>query len=111
MSSAVDAELGAIFYYASSCEVLRTALGEMGHQQPTTSIQVGNYTTVVISNGTINQKCYKAMGMRFYWVKAETFPHILETWYNKPSRLFHEASPHGYHRRMHPVYLYYPVMC
>jgi hypothetical protein len=69
MSSAVEAESGAVFLNTNDRTVLRTTLDEMGHHQPPTPLQTDNTTATGYSNGKIKQKCTRAMDMRFYWVK------------------------------------------
>jgi hypothetical protein len=69
MSSAVEAEIGAVFINSKEGAVLRTTLEELGHKQPPTPIETDNTTATGYSNGTIKQKCTKAMDMRFYWIK------------------------------------------
>jgi hypothetical protein len=69
MSSAAEAEIGAVFINAKEGAVLRTALEEFGHKQPPTPMETDNITATGYSNGTIKQKLTKAMDMRFYWIK------------------------------------------
>jgi hypothetical protein len=69
MSSAAEAELGAIFYNAKDACALRNTLHDMGHPQPATPIQVDNACAVGLANDTVKQKRSKAIDMRFYWVK------------------------------------------
>jgi hypothetical protein len=69
MSSAAEAEIGAVFINAKEGAVLRTTLEELGHPQPPTPMDTYNTTTTGYSNGTIKQKRTKAMDMRFYWIK------------------------------------------
>jgi hypothetical protein len=69
MSSAAEAEIGAVFISAKEGAVLRTTLEELGHKQPPTPIETDNTTATCYSNGTIQQKRTKAMDMRFYWIK------------------------------------------
>jgi hypothetical protein len=69
MSSAAKAEIGAVFIHAKEGAVLRTTLEELGHKQPPTHMETDNTTATGYSNGTIKQKCTKAMDMRFYWIK------------------------------------------
>jgi hypothetical protein len=69
ISSAAEAETGAVFLHAKEGSVLRTTLEELGHKQPPTSMQTDNTTATVYSNGTIKQKRTKAMDMPFYWIK------------------------------------------
>jgi hypothetical protein len=69
MSSAAEAEIGAVFINAKEGAVLRTTLEELGHPQPPTPLETDNTTATGYSNGTIKQKCTKAMDTRFYWIK------------------------------------------
>jgi hypothetical protein len=69
MSSAAEAEIGAVFINAKEGAILRTTLEELGHKQPPIPIETDNTTATGYSNGTIKQKCTKAMDMRFYWIK------------------------------------------
>jgi hypothetical protein len=69
MSSAAEAEIGAVFINAKEGAVLRTTLEELGHKQPPTPMETDNTTATGYSNGTIKQKRTKAMDMRFYWIK------------------------------------------
>jgi hypothetical protein len=65
MSSAAEAEIGAVFINAKEGAILRTTLEELGHPQPPTPIETDNTTATGYSNGTIKQKRTKAMDMRF----------------------------------------------
>jgi hypothetical protein len=69
MSSAAEAEIGAVFINAKEGAVLRKTLEELGHKQPPTPVETDNNTATGYSNGTIKQKWTKAMDMRFYWIK------------------------------------------
>ena len=69
MSSAAEAELGALFHNAKDAEMLRTILQAMGHPQPATPIQTDNACANGIANDTVKQKRSRAMDMRFYWVR------------------------------------------
>jgi hypothetical protein len=71
MSSAAEAEIGAVFINAKEGAVLRTTLEEVGHKQPPTPMEMDNTTATGYSNGTIKQKRTKAMDMdmHFYWIK------------------------------------------
>jgi hypothetical protein len=69
MSSAADAEIGAVFVNAKEGAVLRTILEELGHKRPPTPMETDNTTATGYSNGTIKQKRTKAMDKRFYWIK------------------------------------------
>jgi hypothetical protein len=66
MSLAAEAEIGAVFINAKEGAVLCTTLEELGHPQPPTPLETDNTTATGYSNGTIKQKCTKAMDMHFY---------------------------------------------
>ena len=68
MSSAAEAEIGAIFINCQDSEPIRNALLELGHAQPPTPVQTDNSTANGFLNKTIKQKRTKAIDMRFYWV-------------------------------------------
>jgi hypothetical protein len=69
MSSATEAEIGAVLINAKEGAVLRTTYEELGHTQPPTPMETDNTTATGYNNGTIKQKRTKAMDMRFYWIK------------------------------------------
>jgi hypothetical protein len=69
MSSAAEAEIGAVFINAKEGAVLRTTFEELGHPQPPKPMETDNTTVTGYINGTIKQKRTKAMDMRFYWIK------------------------------------------
>jgi hypothetical protein len=69
MSSAAEAELGAMYINARKAVEIRIILEEMGHKQPATPIQVDNSTTEGIINKRVQPKRTKAMDMRFNWLR------------------------------------------
>jgi hypothetical protein len=71
MSSAAEAEIGAVFINAKEGAVLRATLEEVGHKQPPTPMETDNTTATGYNNGTIKQKRTKAMDMHFYWIKDQ----------------------------------------
>jgi hypothetical protein len=70
MSSAAEAELGALFLNAREAVYLRQILTEMGHPQPRTPIQTDNSTAEGVINNKIQPKRTKAMDMRFHWLQC-----------------------------------------
>ena len=72
MSSATEAELGALYITAYEAVPMRHLLIEMGHPQPPTPIQVDNTTTLGVVKQTIQPKRTKAMDMRFHWLRCRT---------------------------------------
>jgi hypothetical protein len=69
VSSAAEAELGALFHNGKEAAWLRTTLIDMGHPQPATPIQTDNLCAAGIANDTVKQRRSKAIDMRFYWVR------------------------------------------
>jgi len=69
MASATKAELGTLYITACEAVYLRIILKELGHKQPTTSIQTDNSIAEGIINGKVQPKRTKAMDMRFHWLR------------------------------------------
>ena len=69
LSSATEAEMGALFYDAKDAAWLRTTLEDLGHPQPLTPIQMDNACAAGIINETVKQRRSKAIDMRLYWVR------------------------------------------
>ena len=69
MSSAAEAELGALYINAREAVPMRLLLEEMGHPQPKTSIQTDNTTALGVVSNTVQPKRTKAMDMRFHWLR------------------------------------------
>ena len=64
VSSASEAEMGALFINMKEAEVIRTTLEDMGwNQRKQTQIATNNSTAVGIVNDTINQRRSKYMDM------------------------------------------------
>jgi hypothetical protein len=70
MSSAADAELGALYINACEAVPIRNLLQEMGHKQPKTPMQTDNSTALGVVNSNIQPRRTKAMDMRFYWLRC-----------------------------------------
>ena len=70
MSSATEAELGALFINAKTSVSMRQTLEEMGHPQPRTPIQTANSTAHALLTNRILPKALKAMDMRFNWLRC-----------------------------------------
>ena len=69
MSSAAEAELGALFINAKTAVSMRHTLVELGHPQPRTPIQTDNKTANDLLTNQIMPKALKAMDMRFHWLR------------------------------------------
>ncbi len=69
VSSAAEAELGALFMNVRETVYLRRILAKMGHPQPKTPIQTNNSTAEGVINSKIQPKRTKSMDMCFEWLK------------------------------------------
>jgi hypothetical protein len=103
LSSASEAEIGALFHNCKQATILHTTLQEMGYLQPATPMQTDNSTACGIANSNIKQQRLWAIDMRFYWVHNwqqqchSTFsghqaPTILPTFY----KTFSSQTPSGH---------------
>ena len=70
MSSAAEAELGALYINAREAIPMRHLLQEMGHKQPATPIQTDNSTAFGVVTNNIQPRRTKAMDMRFHWLRC-----------------------------------------
>ncbi len=69
MTSAAEAELGALYLNAQEVVYLWQILNKMGHPQPQTPIQTNNLMAEGVINSKIQPKRTKAMDMRFHWLQ------------------------------------------
>jgi hypothetical protein len=86
VSSAAEAELGALLMNIREAVYLQRILAEMGHPQPKTPIQTNNSTAEGVINSKIQPKRTKLMDMHFEWLKEREAKEQ-----NQPGRLFHKA--------------------
>ena len=70
MSSAEEAELGALFINAKLAVPIRTTLVELGHPKPRTPMQTDKSTAHSVLNNRITPKATKSMDMRFHWLRC-----------------------------------------
>jgi hypothetical protein len=112
LSSASEAEIGALYENTKKAAILRVTLEEMGYPQPATSVQTDNSTACGIANDNIKQQRSRAIDMRFYWVRDRVRQgqfHIhwklgkgnLADYYTK-----HHSAAH--HQQVRPLYLHIP---
>ena len=71
MSSAAEAELGALYIAAREAAYIRIIIEELGHKQPKNTIQTDNSTSEGITSNKIQQKQTKSMDMQFYWLRDQ----------------------------------------
>ncbi len=66
ISSAAEAELGALYINSREAVPMQMNLQEMGHKQPKTPIHIDNNTAFGVIANSIQPKQTKAMDMRFH---------------------------------------------
>jgi hypothetical protein len=110
LSSAAEAEIGALFENCKKATILRTTLEEMGWPQPATPMQTDNSTACGIANDTIKQQRSRAIDMRFYWVRDRTKQGHFDIFWKPGSTnladYFTKHHPAKHHQLMRPKYLY-----
>ena len=109
VSSAAEAELGALFINAREAVHLRRILVEMGHPQPKTPIQTDNSTAEGFINSKIQPKRTKSMDMRFEWLKdRESKNQFRFFWRSGKTNLadyFTKHHPPAHHRNVRGEFL------
>jgi hypothetical protein len=112
LSSAAEAELGALFYNCKEACPIRTTLEELGHPQPPTPIQTDNSTAAGIANDTVKQKRSKAIDMRFYWVRDRVRQKQFHIFWRQGSTnkadYFTKHHPSSHHQQVRTTYLHEP---
>jgi hypothetical protein len=69
MSSAAEAEIGALFLNSRQAIPARTTLEEMGHIQPPTPIQTDNTTALGFVMKNLTPKATKSTDMKYWWMR------------------------------------------
>ena len=69
MSSAAEAEVGALYINTREAVPARTTLEELGHKQPPTPIQTDNSVAHGVATKMVAPRRLKAMNMRFWWLR------------------------------------------
>jgi hypothetical protein len=109
MSSAAEAELGALFINAKHAVSKRHTLEELGHPQPCTPIQMDNKTANDLLTNKIMLKALKAMDMHFYWLRCrDTQGQFRYYWRPGTQNLadnFTKHHPTSHHKASRPTYL------
>jgi Reverse transcriptase (RNA-dependent DNA polymerase) len=110
VSSASEAEMAGLFHNAKEACALRTALTEMGHEQPPTPIVTDNSTAAGIANNTVKQKQSKSMDMHFYWIRDRTKRGEFCTFWRKGilnrADYFTKKHPPKHHEEQRSTYIH-----
>jgi hypothetical protein len=109
MSSAAEAETGALYINARKAVEIRNILDELGHKQPPTPIQTDNSTAEGIVNNRVQPKRTKAMDMRFHWLRdranQKQFRFYWRPGTTNRGDYFTKHHPAAHHRNMRPELL------
>eukprot|EP00804_Cyclotella_cryptica_P022275 CCRYP_018105-RA/>CCRYP_018105-RA protein AED:0.44 eAED:0.42 QI:0/-1/0/1/-1/1/1/0/194 len=109
MSSAAEAELGALYINAREVIPLRHLLLEMDHPQPPTPIQTENSTALGVVTNTIQPKRTKAMDMCFHWLRCRiNQKHFRPYWRAGATNLADYVTKHHlafHHQAVRPLFL------
>eukprot|EP00804_Cyclotella_cryptica_P002960 CCRYP_013293-RE/>CCRYP_013293-RE protein AED:0.57 eAED:0.57 QI:0/-1/0/1/-1/0/1/0/249 len=109
MSSAAEAELGALYMNAREVTPLRHLLIEMVHPQPPPPIQIDNSMALGVVNNTIQPKCTKATDMRFHWLHCRiNQQHFRPYWHAGATNLADYVTKHHpaiHHQAVRPLFL------
>ena len=109
MSSAAEAELGALFINAREAVPMRHLLTEMGHPQPPTPLQVDNTTALGIVKQNIQPKRTKAMDMRYHWLRCRENQKQFRTYWRAGETNYADYvtkhHPAIHHKTIRPLYL------
>ena len=109
MSSAAEAETGALYINARKAVEERNILQELGHKQPPTPIQTDNSTAEGIVNNRVQPKRTKAMDMRFHWLRdranQKQFRFYWRPGTTNRGDYFTKHHPASHHRNMRPELL------
>jgi hypothetical protein len=111
VSSAAEAETGAIYMGGKHACPIRAALAELGHTQPLTGtpFETDNNTAQGILNSKMRQKLSKSFDMRYWWMKDRIKQgHFNLKW--APGKLnladyFTKHHPPWHHRQMRYKYM------
>jgi hypothetical protein len=113
LSSAAEAEVGALFHNGKGACPLRIALKEMGYPQPATPMATDNNTASGIATGTVKQKRSKAIDMRFYWIRDRVRQGQFQVYWSKGQTkcavYFSKHHPASHHQTIRSTYLYSPT--
>jgi hypothetical protein len=100
MSSAAEAEIGAVFINAKEGAVLRATLEELGHQKTPTPMETDNTTATGYSNGTIKQKRTKALDTLLYWIKDRVEQGQFNVYWGRVFKIWRIISQNTIRRRI-----------
>ena len=106
MSSASEAETGALYYGCKRAIPYHTTLKEIGHPQEPTPVTTDNNTAHGITLGTMTSKASQSNDMRFQWLKCRRTQRLFRFLWAKGSRNRADYPskhyPANHHQQMRP---------
>jgi hypothetical protein len=109
MSSAVEAELGALFINAKTAISIRQTLIELSHLQPRTPMQTDNAMAHTLLTNKILPEALKAMDMRFHWLRCRNaqgqFRYYWRPGTQNLADYFTKHHPATHHKSVRPTIL------
>jgi hypothetical protein len=109
MSSAAEAELGALFINAKTAVSMQQTLIKLGHPQPRTPMQTDNATAHTLLINKILPKALKAMDMHFHWLRCRDaqgqFRYYWRPGTQNLADYFTKHHPTTHHKRVRPTIL------
>ena len=69
MSSAAEAEIGALFLNSRQAIPARNTLEKLGHKQPPSPIQTDNTTALRFVSKNLQPKATKSTDMKYWWMR------------------------------------------
>ena len=99
MVSAVESEVGALFYNTRNVLPMRVTLQKIGHLQPPTPIKTDNTPILGVVTKTITIRRTKAMDMRFHWIYDQINQKLILVYWDKGKNyygdhFFYTSSSH-----------------
>ena len=111
MSSALEAELAALYYGCKQAIPIHIALEEMSHKQPTpTPVTTDNITAQGLTTGTMAPKVSKSNDQQFNWLKCRNVQQqFVYIWRKGILKCANYASKHHsekHHQNVHPFFIF-----
>ena len=109
MASATEVGFGGLFENFQKATYMKAYLAEMGQLQPPTLVATNNTAANSIFNGTEKQKRYRAIDMRFYWVRGRIRQNNFHIFWEEGNKnlvsYVTKKHPIWHHRAMRPRYV------
>jgi len=110
VSSAAEAELGALFMNMKEGKIIRIILEELGHPQPPTPVHCDNETATGIANSTVKRQRSRSMEMKYFWAADQVQEgNFAVRWHPGHENLADYQSKHhvgAHHLAVRPWYLH-----